>query len=74
MNNRNPTWNDGAGPEAVGRNRLRLAAAALAVAFAGVFAAPTIADAATFVSNTGQATTSNLSTANGSTKLHHRVE
>ena len=54
MNNRNTSWNDGAGPGGAGRNRLRHAAAALAVAFAGVFAAPTIADAATLVSNTGQ--------------------
>ena len=54
VNNRNTSWKDGAGPEGAGRNRLRHAAAALAVAFAGVFAAPTVADAATLVSNTGQ--------------------
>ena len=40
MNNRNPTWNDGAGPEGAGRNRLRLAAAALAFVLAGVFTMP----------------------------------
>ena len=60
MNNRNPTWKDGAGPEGAGRSRLRHAAAALAVAFAGVFAVPTIADAATLVSNSGQTTSTDL--------------
>ena len=45
---------DRAGPEGAGRGRLRHTVAAFAVAFAGAFAVPTMADAATLVSNTDQ--------------------